>query len=203
MRQRDDFWSSRVEGNVHMWQNIRSAAEALASDDVMLANAILEVLFFFFFHWDRSLCVMFLHRAWACLKIASISFALVCPCWYISCVHTFCLCPCYFHLVHFPLILVPISSPFSSPGLSHCFSHWLHGNPLRRARRPVQTADFYLLQPCWAGRGKCTRGSASQSRSGGGAQCEHQWQRGVEQIRHGHAGGACGAIAAEDSNQPR
>lgn len=42
MRLREDFWSSRVEGNVHMWQNIRSAAEALASDDVMLANAILE-----------------------------------------------------------------------------------------------------------------------------------------------------------------
>jgi len=43
MEQRENFWSSRVEGNVHMWQNILSAAEALASDDLMLANAILEV----------------------------------------------------------------------------------------------------------------------------------------------------------------
>lgn len=43
---RNDFWSSRVEGNIHMWQNIRSAAEALVSNDLMLANAILEVNFF-------------------------------------------------------------------------------------------------------------------------------------------------------------
>lgn len=40
---RNDFWSSRVEGNMHMWQNIRSAADALVSNDLMLANAILEV----------------------------------------------------------------------------------------------------------------------------------------------------------------
>ena len=40
---RESFWSSRTEGNTHMWQNIRSIAEALASNDLMLANAILEV----------------------------------------------------------------------------------------------------------------------------------------------------------------
>lgn len=40
---RDSFWASRTEGNPQMWQNIRSVAEALAADDLMLANAILEV----------------------------------------------------------------------------------------------------------------------------------------------------------------
>jgi hypothetical protein len=40
---RNTFWDTRVEGSTQMWQNIRSAAEALAANDVPLANAILEV----------------------------------------------------------------------------------------------------------------------------------------------------------------
>eukprot|EP01039_Chlorochromonas_danica_P000428 gene428-462_t len=39
---RSEFWTSRVEGNTIMWQTIRSAAEALLSNDCVLANAILE-----------------------------------------------------------------------------------------------------------------------------------------------------------------
>lgn len=77
MRLREDFWSSRVEGNVHMWQNIRSAAEALASDDVMLANAILEVRFIYFC-MDKSQCDQFscaysLH-AWILLCLFTLAF---------------------------------------------------------------------------------------------------------------------------------
>lgn len=40
---RETFWSTRTEGSPQMWQNIRSAAEASAAGDLMLANAILEV----------------------------------------------------------------------------------------------------------------------------------------------------------------
>jgi len=39
---RENFWSTRTEGNPQMWHNIRSVAEALAANDVVLANAILE-----------------------------------------------------------------------------------------------------------------------------------------------------------------
>ena len=42
--QRNEFWGTRTEGNAHMWQSIRSAAEALLSNDLPLANAILEVI---------------------------------------------------------------------------------------------------------------------------------------------------------------
>jgi len=40
--QRNEFWSTRTEGNAHMWQAIRSAAEGLLTQDLPLANAILE-----------------------------------------------------------------------------------------------------------------------------------------------------------------
>jgi hypothetical protein len=40
---RETFWATRTEGNPQMWQNIRSVAEASASGDLVLANAILEV----------------------------------------------------------------------------------------------------------------------------------------------------------------
>mmetsp|Transcript_24589 Transcript_24589/g.41002 ORF Transcript_24589/g.41002 Transcript_24589/m.41002 type:complete len:260 (-) Transcript_24589:1815-2594(-) len=41
-RMRIEFWSTRTEGNRIMWQSIRSAAEALVSNDLPLATAILE-----------------------------------------------------------------------------------------------------------------------------------------------------------------
>lgn len=41
--QRTEFWTTRTDGNRLMWQAIRSAAEALLSEDVALANAIVEV----------------------------------------------------------------------------------------------------------------------------------------------------------------
>ncbi|KAJ1394438.1 hypothetical protein B484DRAFT_459161, partial [Ochromonadaceae sp. CCMP2298] len=40
-RLRAEFWTTRTEGNALMWINIRSAAEALVSNDLPLANAIL------------------------------------------------------------------------------------------------------------------------------------------------------------------
>ena len=40
---RNEFWNTRTEGSTMMWQNIRSVAEALIADDLMLANAIMEV----------------------------------------------------------------------------------------------------------------------------------------------------------------
>mmetsp|Transcript_15703 Transcript_15703/g.15049 ORF Transcript_15703/g.15049 Transcript_15703/m.15049 type:complete len:267 (-) Transcript_15703:87-887(-) len=39
---RNEFWSTRGDGDVHMWQAIQSAAGAFISDDLILANAILE-----------------------------------------------------------------------------------------------------------------------------------------------------------------
>lgn len=41
-QQRNEFWATRTEGNAVMWQNIRSAAEALIAQDLGLASAILE-----------------------------------------------------------------------------------------------------------------------------------------------------------------
>lgn len=41
-QQRSDFWATRSGGNSHMWQAIRSAVEALLSNDLPLATAILE-----------------------------------------------------------------------------------------------------------------------------------------------------------------
>lgn len=41
-QQRQEFWTTRVDGNALMWQAIRSAAEALIANDVGLASAILE-----------------------------------------------------------------------------------------------------------------------------------------------------------------
>ena len=40
--QRVEFWGTRTVGNVHMWAAIRSASEALVSDDLLLASAIME-----------------------------------------------------------------------------------------------------------------------------------------------------------------
>lgn len=45
---RNDFWSSRVEGNTHMWQALRTAAEAMLGDDLLLANAVMEVSYYLF-----------------------------------------------------------------------------------------------------------------------------------------------------------
>mmetsp|Transcript_38511 Transcript_38511/g.39196 ORF Transcript_38511/g.39196 Transcript_38511/m.39196 type:complete len:236 (+) Transcript_38511:156-863(+) len=39
---RNDFWGSRVDGNAHMWNALRTAAEALLSQDFVLANAIVD-----------------------------------------------------------------------------------------------------------------------------------------------------------------
>lgn len=39
--QRVEFWDSRVTGNTHMWNALRSAAEALNSNDASLATAIM------------------------------------------------------------------------------------------------------------------------------------------------------------------
>eukprot|EP01036_Dinobryon_divergens_P033658 gene33658-43499_t len=40
--QRTEFWATRTDGNTHMWQAIQSAADAVLSSDLRLANAILE-----------------------------------------------------------------------------------------------------------------------------------------------------------------
>lgn len=40
--QRNEFWSTRVEGNNQMWQSLRSASEALINRDLTLANGILN-----------------------------------------------------------------------------------------------------------------------------------------------------------------
>lgn len=40
---RNEFWSTRVEGHQQIWQTLRSVAEAILSEDLPLANAILEV----------------------------------------------------------------------------------------------------------------------------------------------------------------
>eukprot|EP01036_Dinobryon_divergens_P045920 gene45920-61381_t len=39
---RNTFWATRVDGNSHMWNALRTAAEALLSEDFPLANAIIE-----------------------------------------------------------------------------------------------------------------------------------------------------------------
>lgn len=39
---RQEFWATRTDGNAMMWQAIRTAAEAMLSGDIGLANAILE-----------------------------------------------------------------------------------------------------------------------------------------------------------------
>lgn len=41
-RVREEFWSTRVEGNNLMWQALQSASDAILSKDLDLANAILE-----------------------------------------------------------------------------------------------------------------------------------------------------------------
>mmetsp|Transcript_7906 Transcript_7906/g.7065 ORF Transcript_7906/g.7065 Transcript_7906/m.7065 type:complete len:250 (-) Transcript_7906:125-874(-) len=41
-RLREEYWSTRVEGNGIMWQALRSASEALIIGDLSLANAIIE-----------------------------------------------------------------------------------------------------------------------------------------------------------------
>lgn len=42
--QREEFWSTRIGGNVIMWQAIQSACEAMVLGDFLLANTIVEVL---------------------------------------------------------------------------------------------------------------------------------------------------------------
>ena len=39
---RNEFWASRVEGNVNMWVSIRAACDSLLNNDEMFANAILQ-----------------------------------------------------------------------------------------------------------------------------------------------------------------
>lgn len=39
---RDEFWNTRVGGDINMWQALRSASEAVISNDMELARAILE-----------------------------------------------------------------------------------------------------------------------------------------------------------------
>ena len=56
---RENFWSTRTEGNPQMWHNIRSVAEALAANDVVLANAILEVKIIFNLHYKTGRFVLF------------------------------------------------------------------------------------------------------------------------------------------------
>jgi hypothetical protein len=41
--QREEFWSTRIGGNVIMWQALQSACEAMVLGDYLLANTIVEV----------------------------------------------------------------------------------------------------------------------------------------------------------------
>jgi hypothetical protein len=41
---RREFWTTRTGGNQLMWSTIRCACEAVLADDILLANAILEVI---------------------------------------------------------------------------------------------------------------------------------------------------------------
>jgi hypothetical protein len=43
--QRNEFWSTRTDGNAIMWQAIRLAAQALLENDLTLASAILDVYY--------------------------------------------------------------------------------------------------------------------------------------------------------------
>lgn len=40
--QREEYWSTRIGGNVIMWQAIRTASDAMLQNDSALANAIIE-----------------------------------------------------------------------------------------------------------------------------------------------------------------
>lgn len=42
IQQRQEFWSTRVDGNANSWQIIKSAAEAILEDNIMMANVLLE-----------------------------------------------------------------------------------------------------------------------------------------------------------------
>ena len=39
---RNEYWASRVEGNVNMWVSIRAACDSLLNNDEIFANAILQ-----------------------------------------------------------------------------------------------------------------------------------------------------------------
>ena len=39
---RMEFWSTRVGGDVNMWQALRSACDALLNNDIQLARVVLE-----------------------------------------------------------------------------------------------------------------------------------------------------------------
>lgn len=41
-QRRNVFWGTQVQGNAHMWNALRTASEALLSQDLNLANAVLE-----------------------------------------------------------------------------------------------------------------------------------------------------------------
>ena len=39
---RNEFWSTRVDGNTIIWQALRTASEALLNNDIELSKAILD-----------------------------------------------------------------------------------------------------------------------------------------------------------------